>query len=162
MESIRIVWGTGRGPTELAAYDAALAAANIHQYNLLRLSSVIPPSATVTETGSAPALAPTGGKLYTVEAAATTAAGPVTAALAWTRGDDGAGIFYEAAGAEPSEPVTDRARAGLEAGAKLRSMRADQSQVRATTTEQSPADSESAAAVVAAVYGSPRPLLETR
>ena len=29
MRPIRVVWGTGRGPTELAAYDAALADAGV-------------------------------------------------------------------------------------------------------------------------------------
>lgn len=35
--------GIGRGPTELAAFDAALRDAGVANYNLLGLSSVIPP-----------------------------------------------------------------------------------------------------------------------
>ncbi len=39
--------GIGRGPTELAAFDAALRDAGIANYNLLGLSSVIPPGSTI-------------------------------------------------------------------------------------------------------------------
>lgn len=159
MEPIRVVWGTGRGPTELAAYDAALAAANLHQYNLLRLSSVIPADATVIECGSAPDLGATGNGLYVVEAAGTVASGPVTAALAWTRGSDGAGIFYEAAGSKPPDPITDKALTGLQAGANRRSISAEQPQVQLATTELTQPDSGYASAVVVAVYGASRSLL---
>ena len=160
MEPIRVVWGTGRGPTELAAYDAALAAANLHDYNLIRLSSVIPPAATVTEAGTAPDLGPTGGGLHVVEAAATTSAGPVTATLAWTRGTDGGGIFYEAAGPAAPTTVSDRAVTGLESGAKRRSIRSDEPQVRVATTDLRSSDEDYASAVVAAVYGRASSLLE--
>ena len=40
---IQIASGTGTGPTKLAAFDAALNHAGVANYNLLRLSSVIPP-----------------------------------------------------------------------------------------------------------------------
>lgn len=42
---IHIASGTGSGPTTLSAFDAALNDAGIANYNLLRLSSVIPPEA---------------------------------------------------------------------------------------------------------------------
>jgi arginine decarboxylase len=42
-----IVKGTGKGETPLAAFDAALSDAGISEYNLLYLSSVIPPNSTV-------------------------------------------------------------------------------------------------------------------
>ena len=41
---IHLASGVGSGPTELAAFDAALAAAGVANYNLLYLSSVIPPA----------------------------------------------------------------------------------------------------------------------
>ena len=34
----------GRGSTELAAFDAALVGAGVANFNLIRLSSVIPPA----------------------------------------------------------------------------------------------------------------------
>jgi len=41
---IHIATSTGKGPTTLAAFDAALNGSGIANYNLLRLSSVIPPA----------------------------------------------------------------------------------------------------------------------
>lgn len=45
--TIPVARGIGRGPTTLAAFDAALRAAGIANFNLLRLSSVIPPGSQV-------------------------------------------------------------------------------------------------------------------
>jgi pyruvoyl-dependent arginine decarboxylase (PvlArgDC) len=42
--TIRLCTGTGEGPMPLAAIDAALVAAGVADHNLIRLSSVIPPS----------------------------------------------------------------------------------------------------------------------
>ena len=44
---ITLVSGLGRGPTPLAAFDAALLDAGVANYNLLCLSSVIPPGSTI-------------------------------------------------------------------------------------------------------------------
>lgn len=41
---IHLTTGIGTGPTSLAAFDAALNDAGIANYNLIRLSSVIPPA----------------------------------------------------------------------------------------------------------------------
>jgi arginine decarboxylase len=41
---IHLTSGIGSGPTKLSAFDAALNDAGIANYNLIRLSSVIPPS----------------------------------------------------------------------------------------------------------------------
>jgi arginine decarboxylase len=68
MGCVRIVRGTGIGPTALSSYDAALAAANVHQYNLLRVSSVLPAGTSVESVGTAPDLGPIGGELTVVEA----------------------------------------------------------------------------------------------
>jgi hypothetical protein len=45
--SIHLSSGTGKGPTPLAAFDAALMDAGVANHNLLCLSSVIPPNARV-------------------------------------------------------------------------------------------------------------------
>jgi arginine decarboxylase len=47
--TIRISTGTGAGSTRLAAFDAALHDAGVADFNLVRLSSVIPPYADVLE-----------------------------------------------------------------------------------------------------------------
>lgn len=46
---IHIASGIGTGPTTLAAFDAALNHAGIANYNLLRLSSVIPPQSEIIQ-----------------------------------------------------------------------------------------------------------------
>ena len=46
---IHLTTGVGTGPTTLAAFDAALNHADIANYNLLRLSSVIPPETEIIE-----------------------------------------------------------------------------------------------------------------
>lgn len=78
---IRIAGGTGRGPTEIAAFDAALRAVGVANYNLIRLSSVLPPGSVV----SAPRLPMSlpgrwGDRLYVVLADARTG---VVGAEAW-------------------------------------------------------------------------------
>jgi arginine decarboxylase len=42
MNLIKVTSGIGSGPTDIAAFDAALLAAGIANYNLIKLSSVIP------------------------------------------------------------------------------------------------------------------------
>jgi arginine decarboxylase len=44
---IHVASGVGTGPTELAAFDSALIAAGVANFNLLVLSSVIPPGSTL-------------------------------------------------------------------------------------------------------------------
>lgn len=151
MSTIRVVWGIGRGPTEMAAYDAALADANVHNYNLVRISSVVPVDATVEEVGTAPDLGPAGNRLTVVEAHAN-AAGPqtVSAALGWRTGP-GPGLFYEAASDTEAADVETRVREGLDAGAQLRDWTLPEASIHSETVT---ADSgEYAAATVLAVYG---------
>ncbi|HET7827299.1 MAG TPA: pyruvoyl-dependent arginine decarboxylase [Candidatus Saccharimonadales bacterium] len=47
--NIHIASGLGTGPTKMAAFDAALQAAGAANYNLIRLSSIIPGGAKVIE-----------------------------------------------------------------------------------------------------------------
>lgn len=46
---LHVTAGVGTGPTKLAAFDAALNHADIANYNLLRLSSVIPPETEIIQ-----------------------------------------------------------------------------------------------------------------
>jgi arginine decarboxylase len=67
--------GAGTGPTTLAAFDAALREVGLANYNLIQLSSVIPPGSVLT-TARGP-LSPPGGwgdRLYVVTADARTGA----------------------------------------------------------------------------------------
>jgi arginine decarboxylase len=45
---IKVASGIGYGPTELAAFDQALVKAGVNNFNLICLSSVIPPHSVVT------------------------------------------------------------------------------------------------------------------
>lgn len=71
--NIHVASGLGSGPTTLSAFDAALNDAGIANYNLIYLSSVIPPNTSIVlhPEGSIPAEAMPGGwgdRLYVVMA----------------------------------------------------------------------------------------------
>ena len=160
MEPIRVAWGGGRGPTATASFDAALADANLANYNLVTVSSVVPADATVETVGTAPALGPVGDALYCVLARATRppgASAPACAGLGWARDGAGRGLFYEESGTDP-ETVRGEIRAGLDHGMGLREWppAADPEVV----VESAPAsDDAHTTAVVVAVYGKSEPLV---
>jgi arginine decarboxylase len=142
----------------MAAYDAALADAGLHNYNLVTVSSVIPAAADVEAVGTAPDLGPAGDRLTVVEAHAN-AAGPrhVSAALAWADSEAGPGLFYEAADETDAADVEGRVRAGLDAGMELRDWSFDDATVRTVSADAEPG--EYASAVVVAAYGDSEPIL---
>jgi arginine decarboxylase len=156
MSTIRVVWGTASGPTRMSSYDAALAEANVHNYNLVSVSSVIPADTPIETVGTAPDLGPAGNRLTVVEARATRAGpGHVSAGLGWTE-SDGAGLFYEAAGDTDATEIEERVRAGLDAGRDLRDWDFDGEETKVVTT-----DAESGTyvtALVLAVYGESEPI----
>ena len=156
MNTIRIVRGVGDAPTKMASYDAALADANVHNYNLVPVSSVIPADATVEDVGTAPDLGPAGNRLTVVEARATTGGvGTVSAGLGWTVGP-GPGLFYEASGEDPGA-VRRSVEVGLAAGRDLREWTFDDEHVAVTTAE---GDGEGyTTAVALAVYGESEAIL---
>lgn len=51
MKNVSIVWGKSDGETLVSAFDKALAKAGIHNFNLVPLSSIIPPNVKVIEVG---------------------------------------------------------------------------------------------------------------
>ncbi|MFA1609397.1 pyruvoyl-dependent arginine decarboxylase [Halobellus rubicundus] len=155
MNTIRVVRGVGDAATKMASYDAALADANVHNYNLVPVSSVVPADATVEEVGTAPDLGPAGERLTVVEARATTGGvGTVSAALGWATGP-GPGLFYEAAGEDPAA-VRRSVVVGLASGRDLREWEFVDEQVTVTTAD---ADGEGyTTAVTLAVYGDSEPI----
>jgi len=156
MSVIRIVWGTAGGPTELSSFDAALADAGIHNYNLVTLSSVIPADPEIEVVGTAPDLGPVGAELHTVESSATAAPGErVAAGIGWSRSESGRGIFYEVSGEDPDD-VRAEIEAGLAAGRQLRDWTFVETETVVRSVE---ADEEYASAVVCAAYGRSRPAL---
>ena len=101
--NIHITPGIGTGPTKLAAFDAALNHAGIANYNLIRLSSVVPPNTDITvhEDGPMPAEIMPGGwgdRLYVViaEERVETPNEEAWAGIGWVQEkESGKGLFVE-------------------------------------------------------------------
>src|SRR5688572_21696761 len=97
---IQAVSGIGTGPTTLAAFDAALNHAGVANYNLIRLSSVIPPATTISPNDT-PATNLPGGwgdKLYVVmaEQRADSPNTEAWAGVGWVQEkESGKGLFVE-------------------------------------------------------------------
>ncbi len=156
MSVIRVVWGIGEGLTELSGFDAALADAGIHNYNLVTLSSVIPPDPSIEVVGTAPDLGPVGDELHVVESSAVAEPGETVAAgVGWARSESGRGIFYEVSGDDP-EAVDAEIRDGLAAGRRLRDWTFVDEQV---VVESATAEESFVGVVVCATYGESRPVL---
>lgn len=159
MGVIRIVWGTASESTAMASYDAALADANVHNYNLVSVSSVIPANATIDAVGDAPDLGPAGERLTVVEGRATVAPGrsePAVASLGWDREPGGPGIFYETSGTDP-KAVEDRIEDGLAAGRALREWSFGDAGRKLVAAE--PDSKRYTTAIVLAVYGTSSPIV---
>lgn len=110
--TIRVSTGTGTGRTPLAAFDSALAAAGVHDFNLIRLSSVVPPGSQILEVDASDQLrGGHGDALYCVyaEAHASLPGHEAWAGIAWSRRDDGsgAGLFVEHEGPSHEQVATD-------------------------------------------------------
>ncbi|HKS99009.1 MAG TPA: pyruvoyl-dependent arginine decarboxylase [Rugosimonospora sp.] len=109
-DEIPVVCASGTGGTELAAFHAALVEADLAYYNLVRLSSVIPPGTQVDRTGKAPV--PHGGwgdRMYCVyaEQRATVPGEQAWAGIGWVQRLDGqGGLFVEHEGS--SEELVTR------------------------------------------------------
>ncbi|WP_129112776.1 pyruvoyl-dependent arginine decarboxylase [Halegenticoccus tardaugens] len=156
MSTIHVARGAATAPTEMASYDAALADANVHNYNLVPVSSVVPAGATVEVVDAAPDLGPAGNRLTVVQARATTAGpGEVAAGLGWSTGP-GPGLFYEASGGDVDE-VAAEIRAGLDAGEALRDWAFTDREVTVEAVD-APAGGYATVVVVAA-YGESEPII---
>jgi arginine decarboxylase len=95
---IQIASGVGSGPTELAAFDAALRSAGVENYNLIALSSVIPPGAVLARARYHTPEAEYGQRLYVVVArqCAARRGEEAWAGLGWSQEPgSGRGLFVE-------------------------------------------------------------------
>lgn len=109
--TIRLATGTGTGPTALAAFDAALVDCGIANFNLLKLSSVIPMGAALEhpETPSVPA-GGWGDRLYVVmaEQRASDPGEEAWAGIGWVRdAESGRGLFVEHEGVDRDKVEQD-------------------------------------------------------
>jgi len=111
---IHLTTSTGTGPTALSAFDAALNNAGIANYNLLVLSSVIPPQSNlVTHESGIPAgtiAGDWGDRLYVVMADNRTdvIGTEVWAGIGWVQdASTGKGLFVEHEGSSEAEVRQD-------------------------------------------------------
>lgn len=110
--TIRISRGAGTGRTRLSAFDAALRDAGVANFNLVRLSSVIPEnSAVLAVAGGDQLLGDHGDRLYCVYADAytSTPGEEAWAGVAWAnhRDGSGAGLFVEHHGLSRTDVSTE-------------------------------------------------------
>ena len=107
---IHVTWGTGEGSTKIAAFDRALWDAGIANYNLIKLSSVIPEDADVVMEKVDMNNKEHGHKLYVVlsEQYETEKGKKAVAGLGWVSANHvkGKGIFVEH-GARTEKEVTE-------------------------------------------------------
>lgn len=99
---IRISTGTGMGPTKLSAFDAALNAAGIANYNLIQLSSVIPANSEIVPSDKPIESGKWGDRLYLVKAEmrVDTPNMEAWAGIGWVQDSKtGKGLFVEHEGA---------------------------------------------------------------
>jgi len=104
---ISITWGVGEGETRIAAFDNALCNAGIANYNLIKLSSVIPENSDVVIEKVDRNEIEHGHKLYVVlaECFETKPGKKAVAGLGWVTANHikGKGIFVEHFGNERKE-----------------------------------------------------------
>jgi arginine decarboxylase len=107
---ITITTGTGKGPTSLAAFDAALRDAGVANYNLIYLSSVIPTQSVIQRAKYVTPITEYGYRLYLVMARqdAQVVGEMAWAGLGWTQEQEtGRGLFVELHGTNRSQLERD-------------------------------------------------------
>lgn len=95
---IKIVKGAGEASTPLSAFDAALKDAGVYNYNLIALSSVIPPGSKVEKVNNIQTPdGEWGHKLYVVmaEERSNETGKFIAAGVGWYQLEDGRGLFVE-------------------------------------------------------------------
>jgi len=135
MNTIHVAGGVGVADTAMASYDAALADANLHNYNLVAVSSVVPRGGdgrgSRSGAGSRSRRQPTHGRRRAERSAPTTRSTSgggrprgaedaeskraprrrpdVAAGLGWATGP-GPGLFYEVTGEDPDDDASGSRR----------------------------------------------------
>ncbi|MQA18860.1 pyruvoyl-dependent arginine decarboxylase [Rugamonas rivuli] len=99
---IPVITGIGHGQTELSAYDDALWKTGIGNFNVIALSSVIPPGWEPVLQSEPDLRRKWGNRLYVVQAAASSSGlrdTGLAAGIGWAIFDHGGGVFVEHHGA---------------------------------------------------------------
>lgn len=115
--TIEVACGTGTGPTTLAAFDGALRSAGIANFNLIRLSSVVPPGTAVKPMSGpvSPIKGEWGDRLYCVyaEMRVDEPGAEAWAGIGWVQHEEsGKGVFVEHEG-HSRDKVRDDIEASL-------------------------------------------------
>jgi arginine decarboxylase len=110
--NIHVASGIGSGPTKLAAFDASLQMAGVANFNLIRLSSIVPPSSNIIEHEGPVArnLGTWGDRLYVVMAdhRVDTPNAEAWAGIGWVQDQKtGEGLFVEHEGASQATVKRD-------------------------------------------------------
>lgn len=95
---IHLVSAVGKGTTELGAFDNALMTMGVCNYNLIRLSSVIPPKSTIVKPGTYKTPPEEyGDRLYCVyaEIRSSQPGQALGSSVGWYQLEDGRGVFVE-------------------------------------------------------------------
>lgn len=145
---VDIVWGEGKGKTVTSAYDAALTKAGIANFNLMALTSIIPPGAVIAEPGTFKGEGT--GQILPVVVATSAGRGHQVAALGWIHSPEG-GLLFEAAGKNTDAVIQD-ITCGLQDMTRKRSWNFSDISYRVQE-----ADYSVGCALVAAVFVIPRP-----
>ena len=111
---IDIVWGESEGKTLLSAFDRALLNAGIHNFNLIPLSSVIPPQSVIHETGTYTSSDRVGEILYVVISSLSShkSNALISAGLGWVLTQEG-GLLIESKGEFSREECEEEIMVGL-------------------------------------------------
>jgi arginine decarboxylase len=108
--NITVSHGTGSGPTEIAAFDKALVDAGVANFNLIYLSSVIPPDSKITEDRPKKLFGQWGDRLYVVMAQKRTSKPnqEAWAGIGWIQDEsDGRGLLVEHEGYTETQVRSD-------------------------------------------------------
>lgn len=113
---IKVVCGVGIGRTTLSAFDCALKDAGVYNYNLITLSSIIPPDSLVSKVKRYQTPPEEyGHRLYVIKAEIRSeeAGKFIAAGLGWYQLEDGRGLFCE-------HEIKGETRVAVESEIKLR------------------------------------------
>lgn len=158
---IFVVSSVGEGQTQLSAFDAALNKAGVYNFNLIRLSSVVPPHSEIVTDVLPEVTGEWGDKLYIVQAEMRSeiSGEGIAAGIGWYQFEpDHRGVFveHEAAGKSADDAyqkVEQMIKLSLEDLCKGRNMSFDPSKINNKIISGSVKD-KPACALVIAVYQS--------
>lgn len=135
MNELKLVKGTGRGRTKISAFDKALRNCGLENYNLIGLSSIIPPETKLTDVSKFKEPKTMGNRLYCVYSINETSekGTKCSSGIGWMNSKKG-GILVEHKGKTRNE-VEEKINKSLEDMKKYRDIDFDSKGKRIETAE---------------------------